>query len=498
MPRHALAALAAFALIAAAHAQPASKAKSTKGKAEPAAETTKNQTKVELGSEVFRLENVGLSVNLPIGAQAQKSRLGDQITGQITPGPGEPPWLLTIQTPKSGNAEFGPKKVAEEVLEQIRAQYGITDENGKVVRTEVKVIQPVREVRLPESKSRPKLAPHRFYAQTPGTQKGATLIRGYTVFGIGGGRFVVFDLAVPETSFEKIRPVYEAMIATAEFEDPAMLSQVRGEAIEVGQQLLAGLNTADYEAAIAAMKDEWFRLYKPSTTGADADATELGYIRIRAWTGTRGEVDGGKGPQSSQAGYLVRVEARQMSGEQTVDSAGVYFVSKDRLDELWTLQVAARDTSSKRVLQTMSETGARAGASMSVAIGGSAESRTIQPFVPEQGYLSQAEMFLLPQLLVRAKRGMWNDVPTRELGFYTYQSEFSNIRFRRDAVGVDDRKAGAIKVTTKMNEDRDPFISLFNERGELVRSTLADGTVREPIQLQRLMDLWKSKGLPVD
>lgn len=457
--------------------------------------TDKIQKPIELSQDVFRLETVGLSVNLPIGAQAQKSRIGEQITGQITPAPGDPQWLLTIQTPQSGNGSLTAKQVASEVLEQVRGQFGVTDDTGKVVRTKAEVLESVRELRLGSGGPQTVGSPARFYVKTPGSDEKASVVRGYTVLGVGKGRFVVFDLAVPEATFAAVRPTYEAMIATSRLEDPSKLSELRGQMVQSGQTFIAGVTSEQLDAAVAAMNDRWFRLYTPSTTGADADARENGYMRIRAWKGTRAEIEKGSKAGAEPDGYLVRLEARQLAGEQTVDSIGFYYVSLDRSQELWNLQLAVRDAATNKLTQTQTETGARAGKSMSVNIGGSGESRTVQPFVPEQGYLSQVEAFLLPVLLARSQGGA---AEARELGFYTYQSEFSNVRLRRDAVRLDDTRAGAIRVTTQMNEDAEPFMSLFNENGELIQTTLASGTVRVPIELTRLVDVWKGKGLPVE
>lgn len=453
----------------------------------------------ELSDETFRLETVGLAVRLPVGAEAQKSRIGDQMAGQITSAPGAAEqWLLTIQTPQSRNASIAPQQVATEVLEQIRGQFGrVVD--GKVAQTEAAVIEPVRAVNIRGEGADMPFPAARFYVRTPAGTGRNQVVRGYTVVGIGGGRFIVFDLTTPLSSFDAVRPLYEAMIATAEITDPTRLAESRARVVTAGVELLASLKPEDYDAAIASMQDQWFRLYRPAPTAADADATEIGYMRVRAKRGQRGELDGAAsanwGELERQQGYIVRIEARQLQGDQVVDSIGQYFMSLDRKEEMWALRLAARNLSSRRVVQSLTEIGARSGTSMSVTVSGSTEPRSISPFVPDTGYLNQVEMFLLPALLVRSKAG---DGQAREVGFYTYQSEFNNVRLRRDAVRADASRLGAIRITTQTSEDRDPIVSIYNQRGELIQTTTADGSVREPIELPRLMDLWKRKNLPID
>jgi hypothetical protein len=500
--------LALFAGSLADAQQPASKTSKAPAKARtPAADPPQTSKEaIELSDNAFRLETVGLTMHLPVGSVAQKTRVGGQVAGQVTPAPGQPQWLLSIQTPQSTKGSTT-RKVAEEVLEQIRGQYGVVesdvDKNNKTVTrlssTNAVIVDAVKPVGLSPNGLPSEGTPYRFYVKTPlGTGKGM-IVRGYTVFALDAKRFVVFDLSVPEAEFAKVRPVYETIIATASFEDPATASANRGTALTLGTKVLASLTPSDYDAAISNMKDTWYRLYKPATTGSDRDAQEMGYFHVRAWKGARGEVDASRDRSKWDAsdrelGYFVKIEARQLQSDAMVDSVGTYFMSQDRKNEVWVLQMAPRELSSRRVVQNLTETGARADTSLSVTISGSADAKSVQPVVPEAGYISQVEVFLLPQLLLRKHL----EGSGKELGFYTYQSDFSNVRFRRDVVSIDDKKAGAIKITTKANEDRDPYVSLYNEKGELTQTTMADGSIRVPIELPRLLDLWKAKGLPTD
>jgi hypothetical protein len=110
------------------------------------------------------------------------------------------------------------------------------------------------------------------------------------------------------------------------------------------------------------------------------------------------------------------------------------------------------------------------------------------PFVPEQGYATQVENFLLPHLLAHAGA-------TGDFAFYLYQSDTNSVRLRRDQVT---REGDSTIISTRHNEDRDPQLSTFGKDGTLVRTVLPDRTAWMPITLQRLADLWRSKGLPMD
>src|SRR5690606_4655437 len=118
-----------------------------------------------------------------------------------------------------------------------------------------------------------------------------------------------------EPNFEEAKEAYEVAVASAEFTDPALVSAARHAAIEAGATFLAGLREQDYLEAIERVDGRLERLYIPSETGADADATEMGYRRFRARVGKRGEIDQTAarrewGAVENEEGYIVQLDFR--------------------------------------------------------------------------------------------------------------------------------------------------------------------------------------------
>lgn len=477
----------------------------------PAAAPKPPPTPVELSDDVFRLNSVGLSMHLPVGVISQISGSGDQMAAQIM---AEGVWLVNIQTPASRNTKATPESVAEEVRDQLLAAAGVPDRTiapdgtirnkgtgEKLAETRARVLEDVKAVRLATPRPDEARPAARFYVWLPPLDKEPAIVRGYTIFMVAPGRFVTFDLVTPETNFQTAKVAYETMIATARFADPATVAATRGAAVETGIAFLNSLTPADYERAIASLNDQWYRRYKPAPGGADADATEVAYRRVRAWKGRRGELDPSRPPSrwavvDRQEGYLVRIDARFLESDKIIDSVGFYFMSLDRKEEAWNLQMVIHDPATRRPV-LWRELGARNGDSMHVVTEGSGESKTSQPTVPPQGYLNQVESFLLPGLLIGARKPD-DKGHAGEYGFYTYQSEFGRIRLRTDKLGNAQDRAGAWTLETKMNEDRDPQTAIYNERGDLIRITLPDTSVWVPTTLQRLADLWRTKGLPME
>jgi hypothetical protein len=462
---------------------------------------------VELSGDLFRVDSAGMHLYLPAGAIAQTTRAGDNTSIQILPSGPNPTWLVNLNTPQSSNPEQTPLTIAEEVLNQLLASVGVMDRKvgrdgilqERLVSTRGEVIQPARALELAGADLRERRPAARFYVRLPRGQGAAAVVRGYTIFQVAPGRFVTFDLVTTAPEFAASRRFYETMVGTVRFQDTLAAATNRGEAITAASELLARLSPSDYEAAMAKLQDQWYRLARQPAGTSDGEAHEIAYRRVRAWKGRRGELDTRR-PQSKwaagdrQEGYLVRIDARFLQDGRIVDSVGVYFMSPDRREEAWSLQVAIRDPSRSNPATWM-ETGARSGSSMSITVTGSAqENLGATPHIPDQAYITQVEGFLLPYLLMQVEA-------PGDYGFYIYQSETNNVRLRRDELirrPASGPRGEAWTLTTRHNEDREPQTSIYNEAGQLLHTSLPDATLWTPTTLRRLADLWRSKGLPME
>ncbi len=451
-------------------------------------------TAVELAPEVFRVSSVGLSMHLPAGVQTQTTGYGDQSTQVMGK---DQAWLINIKTAVTKKT-LSAEEIAVEVRDQLLAMAspieqskGQQPRNGK---TRARLLQDIKPLVIKtehQEEARPACS---FYLTMPRGEKEAPVIRGYTVFQVSEGRYVTFDLAVPEPAFAAARSAFETCIGTVRFADAKAMSAARGAAVETGITFLNGLSAADMDAACATMKDQWFRLSKP---GANGEEEEIAYRHVRASKGKRGELDTARDPkhwgvEDQQEGYLVRIDARMLQEGKVIDSVGTYFMTPDRREEAWLLQMVVRDPSARKPA-TWRELGARSGNSMSVSTDGSGESKVAQPTIPDKGYLNQVEAFLLPQLLIHAKS------PPGDFGFYAYQSSNSNgaVSLRRDVLAPSADKNGGWTITTRLNEDSEPQSSVFSDNGTLLKTTLATGNTWTPTTLSQLAAIWTAKNLPM-
>lgn len=445
-------------------------------------------TGLEFTGEKVRIESVGFAMELPASCRAESNGVAGNPAIQITPSDGT--WIINATVQRSGSGGTL-KEIADAMSQQATGAQ----------------LNPAQLMDRVSNLSIGGQPAERFYLKRPSieTSKPA-LISGYTIFEPLKGQFVVIDVTAGEPLWTKARPAYETLVATATFEDPKLIEQGRRIAVEAGIKLMADVSPAVLAEVVGTSKKErWERMAVPATSGAKGDDQELGYRRITTWMGKRGEMELGRdrarmSGSDLDEGALVQIQARlllpstkvsgQASGQRAViDVFSSFFMAKDRASEAWVVKMTQRD-GAKAVTST--ETGARVGDQMTVRIDDpSGATRNLDPVVRGGGYVSRVEGYLLPQLLVRSK------IPI-EFGFYAYQSELSRIALRTDVLEAAKDAPGMWRLTTKLHPDAKPQVMTLNERGEVVRTVLADGSEWTATTLDELRRLWQSKGLPLD
>lgn len=471
---------------------------------------------VEFSDRSIKIEEVGLTMRLPVGCASERISMSTQYNSQslIQIVAEDQSWRVNVQTPRTSNPDMTCTMVVDDVVTKlidavttIRGDPDLTkpqripaEKRGVVLDRQPNAKTPSLSIRAGERD----LPIERVYLALSRGDNEIAQIRGYTVAQVAPAQFVTFDLLVPETEYARVRPIYEAMIASIRIGNPDDVTTARGAGIDAGLALMRGLSTEDYNAVIRSKPERWVRLYRPAASAARTDAEEIGYTRIRLSQGQRGQLDPSR-PKSrwsaseKQDGYIVEIDARFRDGGRLVDSKAVYFMSPDRNEEAWTVRNAIRDEKGakgrdgKRVLiGEATEIGGRVGTSMSVTIRVSGQPDTeVKPQIQSEAYINRVEVFLLPQFMLRKKAAA-------EFAFYAWQSEHQRIKLRRDNLEQPVDMPGVWRLTTHIGEEPNAQVALFKENGDLIRTTMANGTIWEPIEADALAKLWQSKGLPMD
>jgi hypothetical protein len=474
---------------------------------------------VELSDEPVVIEAVGLSVRVPRGA-VLSTTLIDAATSVTVVDPASR-WTVGLSAPRTDRLDVTVDDAIEKAITDVLSADLVKDQRtGEVMGSRGAILERVRELRVagsPEPGQRVYVAlPVPGGSGAAGGAGGGRVVRGLVFFKPLPERFVKFELTCNEADFPAARQVFELMVASLTLSDPKAVMSARQNAIQAGIAWLGRLTPADYDAAVKAGGDaagqttQYFRFFRPSPTGDQADAQERGFRTVRFFKGTRAEVEAGSPPQAegpaNPMGYLAEVKARLLNdarsglsgsgGLEVIDVEGRYFVSVDRREETWAVTTAVWDGKAGRPV-LFTETGTRTGPTMTVVVNAPGQpSKTIRPTLPPEGYITQVETFLLPRLLVRS--GVEAD-----LGLYAYQSSAETVSLRRDRLskaggdGASPEKDGAAWVlTTRPRESDRPQRYELDAQGLVVRGEPAEGMAMVPIEPEALMKLWERAGLP--
>lgn len=439
---------------------------------------------VALQSVPTRIDALDLTFFLPEDAVAETTSFGVNATMgvELPDGLG----VLVIKGQRSTNPDLTVELVTDSMIEQLYLSRGKQDQASGRFQTSATLIDRTT-LRLAG------LSGERFYIRVPGADGSPEVFRGVTVFRTEPGRFLVFDLMTEATNFETARRTYETVVGTIEVADRDALAARRAAAIDNLQSVLATLTPDELRLLAEKNPERWERLYTPARSGDEMDATEHGYRRVRVRPGVRGEVSGTPERNWTAAdrasGLIVQLDAMALESRLRVDTRAVYFVSDDFKQEAWTVNMALRQ---EGVTTESSVSGARSGTSMTIQLKQDKAAPTVtRPVIQGEGYVSQALTYLIaPMLVSRAKAG--------EFAAYAYNPATNIISLRWDTVEQPADKPGLWVVRSRADDNTPATTHTFNGQGRLMRSELHNGRIWEPIELDRLVNLWKRKGMPLE
>lgn len=520
-PRHIAATISMFlSLVCCAQQSPALRPASA-----PAA--APRATGVELGAEPVKIEALGLTVYLPEEAVSSTEMVGGTSVTTIIPSrgnPANPAWAISIQSRTTSNSRLTLREVTDQALGQLLdtaaenivqvtkdtarniANSALASPDGVIAPTGVRAA-PVNGAtsaslisREPQDGATLSVAGpgapidiERFYVQFPpsAAKNAQPVIRGVTIAKVASTRFAVFELYTTQPVFDTSKKLYETIVASSVFEDTQNAATQRAMLTRAGTDLFKQVTEDDLVSLVEKNPDRWERIYKPSPTGKQVDDQEVGYRRLRTQYASRSLVDrsGNRGITAMDQGLIVQLDARFLQGEEVVDSQSIFFMTPDRREEVWTITMTVRDGDKKT---THRESGARTDKIMSVRVESAGQPpETITPSIAGDGYISRVEGFLMPQLLVKKK------IPAA-YGFYGYQSQAGAIQFRRDILSQPKNAGEPWKLVTRLAEGQPEQTAYLDDNGNFIKTQLPEGLVSEPIEIAKLLEIWKSKGLPVN
>ncbi|MGP1346894.1 MAG: hypothetical protein ACTS3F_09560 [Phycisphaerales bacterium] len=437
--------------------------------------------------EPYEVRDLGLVLYLPVGCTVSRSYIPGGMQA-LAIEPDAESWTMRAYVERVTDASLTPAVYLDRVIEQHHAARARNAPpiNGRAP-LPYSVVDRTDELRVGD------LSGSRAYLEVPGS--GTAVASGYAVFRLGNREFLMFQIDSEPEGFARSRAVFETIIAASTFNRPDPEEQAeRAASLAAGERFLEGLTAQDLEAALPSGV-VLLRLYEPAKTNTDADARELGYQRVDLRTGQLGEVTGRPRhtwtPAERRFGFLATVDGRFLDSGRVIDVNAQMYLSRDRREETWSLVTTVTGMNhEKGVEESVSNT------QTLIRNGERLTSRTLVPnqpplirdwVLPDRGFLSGVETYLLPRLVAAAELG----VP---FSFYHFHTVRGSLSLRRDTFVK--TATGWTREELRSELDQ-PQHGVYTSEGELIRTTLANGTVIEPIEPQRLLRLWKDKGLPV-
>jgi hypothetical protein len=457
-------------------------------------------------SEQLSVGPLGLTVFLPENVEASTNSVpGGRTTTTIRPA-GQADriaWLIRIYNLKTADETLTAAEVADSFINEQKARLNARRFEFLLLdRIDASQDKPLRigENELPAA---------RFYNATKPTDG---ILSGYTIVRVDPGRFIVFQLnagALGEDAFEfdPSKPsygnqsvnLYETVVASMVYEDPALARQEETRRFLAGSELLDTVDTDDLKAIVEANPEPiYLRIYKPAETGADADATEVAFQKITFKLGQLGELEtttprSSWTPKQREFGLLVAVEAKAKERDITAETQARYFLSIDRKEEFWLTTTVQRRGQARFVAR---ETLIRRGNAITVSV--TEDGRP--PFTRDWNlaehdnrrfYISRVELYLLPLLIA----DRYGDTPTDlDFNFYAYDSTLRRLTQRTDHFS--NRDIDGWQYDSRKSPDGDMVTTVLDTDGRIIRRQPTDDIVVERTTRQRLARIWLNKDLP--
>nr|AQQ74908.1 hypothetical protein [uncultured bacterium] len=468
--------------------------------ADPAPAPAPADAMVPLAEHPYDAPALGISIYLPEDSvvTAQAISVG---TGRLQVQPRGKEWLLQVYNQRSTNKNLTLTEVLDSIIKQRQnAEAKAQGEFGKIIDPKTRkpvVSQPFERTESLTVNGVEAARVYMGFRHLQGRAARDLTTTGYTVFRSGPGEFLIAQIDTPDTEFERSRRVYETILATVTFRDMSAIQADRAAAILTGTQLLSSVTADDLESLLDADGPLFFRIYEPSPTQAAQDDTEVAWQRVEVRKGQLGELSLRKkpvdwSPTEREFGFLATVTGAYVSidGDE-IRMEARYFLSFDRERETWFVQnlvhqAAGPDRKTPQDLN-VEQTVVRQGKRLTVSVVQSSGAPRVTEFdLPEDGYISKVELMLLPRIVAaRNLSGIF--------GFYAYDSRLDQVVLRRDI--FDRTELGNWSVRSRDAENARESLAKYDNTGRLLTQALPEGRVVEPIDPQRLLRLWRDKGL---
>ncbi len=324
-------------------------------------------------------------------------------------------------------------------------------------------------------------------------------ISGWLILRASPDAFLVFSILSTPEAFPLLRTALDAGFETINLRSVAELSLERRSRIDAGRAFLESITP---ERLLPLMDTrQWARLYRIDSEGREI---EVGYSLLEVFEAKRGELHPGRRESEytsteREEGIMVKLQGRIIGDLDRgifFDSIAMYWMAWDQSEEAWSVRGTQRQGQAER---SESETGLRIAPSTGnprptltvIRQRSSDYQRTPAEWSVPDAYLSQALGSVLGRLLPR------DEQRRREFSYYFYNYTQATPQLTQRTDQWEPHDNGQWRLTTHLNVDSPPIVSIYTADGEFVRTRRPDGTITEPARIEDIRRLWQRRGLPM-
>jgi len=421
-----------------------------------------------LAREVWREYSCGVTLRPPLGTKLRHDNMDDAILTII----GEPGYTIRVSLKKSKS-----EMAIAGVLELATGQVAIARPQALII----------------DQADNLNIATHAggyIYFGIP--DKKGTWVLGQAFVLVNPQTLVMLNLEIPQGRFKEVRPIFEAVLASIRLEDPKVLVEQRKKMIAAGAQWSKILTTKNIQAAFAP--EQWYRITQTYAENHQEITKDIGYLRIKC----------APGKELDAAGLKVETQARLKLHDGTYDTLSQVFLSDDLSQEIWSIRTTFRPLkpttppaapkppapalnmpSGGGEPGTISwvESGIRTGPLIRITRESPSGIEEHRWPTPEQGYLPQAALGALGQLLPRDQPG--------NFGFYAYYPNTGKLAYRTERVVP--ATDGTYTVLTRASLEQPEQTSKYDHHGKLLWREMGENRKLIPAGENEVKALWKFK-----
>jgi len=459
------------------------------------AQTQKTIAFIPLAAHPQDIPGLGISLSLPERAYTSISTVaGAQTSAIVFPGKSDQKWQMAIKSHTSSNAELTNEEALHSIINQLKLTKPVRDARKQNISPEdilnknfeysrIVITDYIKDLTIAG------VPAERVYLSAPTLPDYPDA--GITIFNPSPGKFLLVHMECPHGTLADHKLLFETISASVVFKDASEINAKRATAVLALDQLFSQVNAEDLESLMDE-SPQFFRLFRPSASARAMDDEDVAWQRISIRTGQAGEINPGKARTKWSAedrafGFILQIDARALLFNSVVDSQGIFFLSRDRQDERWSLRNTVRKGRSS---STTTQTLVRKGDKLSYVVERPGKPRHTGEFaIPPRGYLSKIESALLPRLI--ATRNIPGD-----FAYYAFDPGLDTIVLKYESFESDGD--GNWNSELRHVENSLPHSSIYDSRGRIMQRVTPDGQRLVPIESDRLRKIWAAKDLPID